>query len=261
MTGYTKLFGSIIASTIWRESKETKIVWITMLAMAKKDGIVEASVPGLAVLAGVTVPECESAISTLSNPDPYSRSKEHEGRRIAESDGGWLILNHAKYREKMGSDERREYLRVKQHEQRQKRKRQQEHQQSSTESTHAEAEAKADTDTEIKKKYCFLLKESIRTPRITDLWLKWIDHRKKFRSKDWWTLFSGHAEFLNRYDELNAFHILDISLRNGWQGLFEPKNYANNGPTGAKGFDRSKGTFNEGRADLYKPKPYNPDAV
>ena len=47
MTGYTKLFGSIVDSTIWRESKETKIVWITMLAKANKEGIVEASLPGL----------------------------------------------------------------------------------------------------------------------------------------------------------------------------------------------------------------------
>lgn len=48
MSGYTKLFSSIIDSTIWRESKETKIVWITMLAKADRYGVVEASLPGLA---------------------------------------------------------------------------------------------------------------------------------------------------------------------------------------------------------------------
>jgi len=146
MTGYTKLFGSIIASTIWRESKETKIVWITMLAMAKKDGVVEASLPGLAVLAGVTLDEAQTAVNTLLSSDQYSRTKEHEGRRITTIEGGWHIINHAKYRAKMGSDERREYLRLKQQESRARKKTcQQPCQQTSTMSTHAEADAEAGT--------------------------------------------------------------------------------------------------------------------
>ena len=43
MPGYTKLFNSILASTIWRADDKTRIVWITLLAMADKHGIVEAS--------------------------------------------------------------------------------------------------------------------------------------------------------------------------------------------------------------------------
>lgn len=107
--GYTKLFSSIVASTIWQESKETKVVWITMLAMKNRDQVVESSIPGLAKMAGVTIPECESALKVLSSPDEYSRSREFEGRRIEAVDGGWRILNGEKYRQKMGADERREY--------------------------------------------------------------------------------------------------------------------------------------------------------
>lgn len=118
MTGYTKLFGSIVASTIWREPKETKIVWITMLALANKSGVVEASIPGLADLARVSIPECEASLACLMSPDPYSRTKDNEGRRVEEVDGGWRLLNHAKYRAKMGKDERREYLAQKQRESR-----------------------------------------------------------------------------------------------------------------------------------------------
>jgi uncharacterized phage protein (TIGR02220 family) len=112
MTGYTKLFGSIVDSTIWRESKETKVVWITMLAKANRDGIVEASMPGLADAARVTLDECESALKCLMSPDKHSRTKDYEGRRIEPVDGGWLVLNHAKYRAKMNADERREYFRL-----------------------------------------------------------------------------------------------------------------------------------------------------
>lgn len=122
MTGYTKLFGSIVASTIWREDDKTRIVWITMLAMANKYGDVEASVPGLADLSRVSLADVEKALESLAAPDKYSRTKDHEGRRIESIDGGWHILNHAKYRDKMSKDERREYLAQKKREQRERDK-------------------------------------------------------------------------------------------------------------------------------------------
>jgi len=56
--GYTKLFSSIVHSTVWRESNHVRLVWVTLLALCDRDGRVEASVPGLADAARVTVPEC-----------------------------------------------------------------------------------------------------------------------------------------------------------------------------------------------------------
>ena len=102
---YTKLFSSIITSTIWRESDTIRIVWITMLASANKHGEVQASIPGLAHIAGVSLDSCEEALRKFLSPDPYSRTKDDEGRRIQEIAGGWLILNHAKYREMASKDE------------------------------------------------------------------------------------------------------------------------------------------------------------
>ncbi len=148
MTGYSKLFGSIVTSTIWREDKETKILWITMLALKDKNGLVEGSVPGLADMARLTIDETVAALEKLRSPDPYSRTQEREGRRIDDVEGGWVVINHRKYRDKMNADERREYLRVKQAEHRAKvstpvNKRKQ----TSTPSTHADA----DTYSEPKK--------------------------------------------------------------------------------------------------------------
>jgi hypothetical protein len=111
MPGYTKLFSSIVASTVWNEDNDTRIVWITLLALADRRGIVEGSVPGLAVLARVSVDGCRAAITKLSNPDPDSRSQVKEGRRIEAVDGGWRIVNHEEYRRKLSEDDRREYQR------------------------------------------------------------------------------------------------------------------------------------------------------
>lgn len=69
-----------------------------MLAMKDKDGVIEASIPGLADMARITLEECEEGLTRLSSPDRYSRTKDHDGRRIQEIDGGWIVLNHEKYR-------------------------------------------------------------------------------------------------------------------------------------------------------------------
>jgi len=96
---YTKLFNSIVTSTIWMESDQARIVWITMLAIADKNGEVQASIPGLARVAGVSVEDCRTAMAKFLSPDLDSRTKDDEGRRIEEIEGGWSLLNYRKYRE------------------------------------------------------------------------------------------------------------------------------------------------------------------
>jgi hypothetical protein len=110
--GYTKLFNSILASTVWNEQHTTRIVWITMLAMKDRDGIVEGSLPGLAVLARVTIQECKRAIEILSAPDPDSRTKVSEGRRIEPHADGWRIINHDLYQDRGSAEDQREKTRL-----------------------------------------------------------------------------------------------------------------------------------------------------
>lgn len=98
MNGYTKLFQSILASSIWSEDDQTRIVWITLLAMADQHGEIHASIPGVARMASVPLAAAEAAIAKFLGPDPYSRTPDNEGRRIVAIDGGWLVVNHAKYR-------------------------------------------------------------------------------------------------------------------------------------------------------------------
>jgi hypothetical protein len=104
---YTKLANSILTSTLWVEEDHTRIAWIAMLALADKNGEVSGSIPGLASIARIPVDSCRAAIAKLLAPDPDSRTKDDEGRRIQEIDGGWLLLNHSKYRELASDDERK----------------------------------------------------------------------------------------------------------------------------------------------------------
>jgi hypothetical protein len=87
-------------------------------------------------------------VETLEGPDEWSRTKDHEGRRIAPADGGWVLLNHAKFRAMQSADDRRERSRVAMAEMRRNRKQQKaivngcEHELTKLPQAEAEAEAK-----------------------------------------------------------------------------------------------------------------------
>lgn len=110
--GYVKLFASLIHSTVWLEPDHVRLVWVAMMAMSSRDGEVLASIPGLARAAVVPLDKCEEALARLAEPDPYSRNPDHEGRRIVAIRGGWLLLNHQVYRDKLSQDDRREQDRI-----------------------------------------------------------------------------------------------------------------------------------------------------
>lgn len=107
MTGYTKLAASILHSSIWSEDDRTRIVWITLLAMANQHGEVLASIPGVARAAGVPLEDAKRALDRFLAPDPYSRTPDKEGRRIEAIDGGWVLVNHAKYRAAFSRDDQK----------------------------------------------------------------------------------------------------------------------------------------------------------
>lgn len=107
--GFTKLFSSILTSSIWSEDNNTRILWITILACTDKDGFCQASVPGLAAVARLSVLDTAAALAKLEAPDPYSRTQDYDGRRIQKTDGGWIVLNHGKYRDRERVERRREY--------------------------------------------------------------------------------------------------------------------------------------------------------
>lgn len=106
--GFTKLFNSIITSSIWSEDDKVRIMWITMLASADASGFVTGAIPGMAAMARMSLKDAEKSIKALTKPDPYSRSTEYEGRRLLECEGGWIIVNYTKYRQKRDPEKRRE---------------------------------------------------------------------------------------------------------------------------------------------------------
>ena len=108
---FAKLFSSITESSLWSEPKEVRLLFVTMLAKADQNGFVEASIPGLARVANLTVEETETGLQCLESPDVYSKNPDNEGRRVLQVPGGFVLLNYEDYRARRSTEERREYMR------------------------------------------------------------------------------------------------------------------------------------------------------
>lgn len=101
MAGYSKLFSSIVTSSVWCEDNIVLRVWIAMLATCDASGVVEGSVPGFASLCRITSDEMRHSLDRLMAPDPDSRTPDHDGRRVEAIRGGWRILNYLDYRNRL----------------------------------------------------------------------------------------------------------------------------------------------------------------
>ena len=112
MAGYAKLFSTITDSSLWSASKDARLLFVTMLAKADQTGFIEASTSGLARAANLTVDETRAALDVLMAPDPESKSKVADGRRVIEVPRGYCLVNYEEHRDRGAEEERREYMRT-----------------------------------------------------------------------------------------------------------------------------------------------------
>lgn len=64
----------------------------------------------------------------------------------------------------------------------------------------------------------------LKTQRMMNKWGQWMNFRRGYKKpKNWAELFNEQIDWLTPFDEPTAFEILSASIRNGWQGLFAPK--------------------------------------
>ena len=122
---FVKLDTKILDSTLWIE-RDLREIFITALLMAEPRefqspirqievgcleftgfeappgwyGFVPAASLGIINRAGVAREAGIEALTKLGAPEVESRSTEFDGRRMIRTDGGFLILNFMKYRDK-----------------------------------------------------------------------------------------------------------------------------------------------------------------
>jgi hypothetical protein len=104
MSGYTPLFDTALDGTLFGKWPHTGI-WCCLLSQADKHGVIDKHPNLLAAKIGTPLDVLLSCLQDFMQPDPGSRTRDHDGRRLElldpeERDWGWRIVNHALYRER-----------------------------------------------------------------------------------------------------------------------------------------------------------------
>ena len=109
---YGKHFASVYSGSMVGAGLNVFAVWGYVIANTVKSRV-ELNPKLLAMLLGCTEQEIQLAIEYLTSPDPDSRHREHDGKRlIKEGQHQYFVPSHETYRKILNEDERREYNRV-----------------------------------------------------------------------------------------------------------------------------------------------------
>ena len=215
MKGYTKLHGKIVHSSIWREPNHVRILWVTMLAMADQDGVVESSVGGLADVARLSVEECKEALSVLLSPDPDS-SDGTTGERIMRIPLGWLVLNHSMYRDRQTRQQAQTAERVRRHRERKRQGVTLDEVTSGSAPKRAPASASASVSASPRKS------KRVTIDRPDDvaeqLWTDWVNHRRVKSAVVSRTVIDTLRREAGKA-KLNLSQVMTLQVANGWQGF------------------------------------------
>lgn len=101
--GYTPVFESVFSGSLCGQYPDTA-AWLFLLAMADKNGEIDKTPHYIATVTGMPLETLTGCIERFLQPDPRSRTKTNEGRRLellaSDRDWGWRIINFHLYREK-----------------------------------------------------------------------------------------------------------------------------------------------------------------
>jgi hypothetical protein len=118
---YGKIYECTFTGSMYGGGAVLFAVWSYVLANTKPDNLIELNPDMLGAIIGVAPKAVSEAIETLCSPDPKSRTKREDGRRLLrKGEYIYLVVNAEKYRGLPNDRERRTYFAEKQREHRQR---------------------------------------------------------------------------------------------------------------------------------------------
>jgi hypothetical protein len=120
---YVKVFSQILESSI-SVDYEQRHIFMDLLILADREGVIDMTQEAIARRLNVPEGLVSDNIAKLEQPDPKSRSEEHEGRRLVRladhRDWGWQVVNYGFYRDLVDAETLRIANRERKREQRAK---------------------------------------------------------------------------------------------------------------------------------------------
>lgn len=207
MAGFSKVFSTMWGGSLYGKF-EASAVFMVLLSLCDRDGVVDMTPEAIAGLTGWPLDVIQRGIEELAAPDPRSRTPNEEGRRILlvddHRDWGWRITNYLKYRDEMRAMERREYLR--QAKQKERKSKMSTDVNTSTNVNQCQPIADTDTDTD--------------TDINPTAWGQYVQHRKEKRHKMTPLSEAKQKNVLRQFSFADQQKMVDITIANGWTGLF-----------------------------------------
>jgi hypothetical protein len=238
---YSKLFTKILDSSIWMESDNVRLVWITMLAMKDEDGMVAlSSIHNVAHRARVSLEAAEEAIKVLESPDKINPNQPHEGRRIERIGNMWMVLNAKEYdaiarREQM-KEKNREYVRL--HREKKAGKdnvrdcKVLKDNERKSKTLDIDIDTDSEIDSDIKEIEPLTPKGEVAPKVATELpfnsidfqeaWKEWVQYRKEIKHPLKPMMIKSQFKDFKEWGEDRTIAAIHHTISKGWQGLQEP---------------------------------------
>ncbi|MDD5458374.1 MAG: hypothetical protein PHF37_03170 [Phycisphaerae bacterium] len=109
---FGKVFASCFTGSMSGSGAEMFAVWMYILANTDKDGGIELNPKIMAVAIGMPEEKVVEVLNRLQQPDPHSRCKELEGRRLLKSgEFFYEVVNYKTYRDMQNVRHRNDYMR------------------------------------------------------------------------------------------------------------------------------------------------------
>ena len=239
MAGYTPLFGSLTTGTLCGRWPDIGL-WPVILSMSDKAGDVDVTCNYIATVTGLELEEVEACMTRFCGADRKSRSGEESGARLVllepHRDWGWHIVNHGKYREKarkMAFDQSR--IEDGRNAERMRTRRDPRGPAKTRLDPPSNADANADTNTRKNKSGAFAPSARVRgngkspefdpasVPNLDQpSWARWVKYRHDIGKPIKPPSLESAARALAKHGASQAA-VVEQSVANGWQGLFELK--------------------------------------
>jgi hypothetical protein len=238
---YAKVFTQILDSSL-AENFQVRHIFEDLLKLSDPNGVVDMTHAAIARRINCPLDIVTEALHTLEQPDPKSRTPDHEGRRIVKvdehRDWGWMIVNFAYYRSVATEEQRREKTRLRVEKFRIKKREAIE--------TPELTESVTQSNANVTPPYAFAspsaskkegdskggarladsteIPMELDTPPFRQAWAKWLSHLKQKRSTA--TLHAQDLQ-LNKLTRLGsvdkAIETIHYCIEHNWKSIYEQK--------------------------------------
>ena len=256
---FAKVFEQILDSSL-AEEYQTRHIFMDLLVLANRFGEVDMTAEAIARRTNVPLQIIQDAICKLCKPDVNSRSTAHAGRRLiplaAGRKWGWKIVNFMAYHNLRDEEARRDYMRIYMQKRRAKKGPPVNTPLATCKPPLAHVDVDVDVDTDTDKKQQKQpraqngaqrtpldakrthkpnptqphpsppLPTSLDTDAFKDAWARWLIYRKERRRSLTPSTATKQLTMLAKHGPTTAVAMIDQSITNGWQGLFEVKGNA-----------------------------------